>query len=78
MNTERRNPYQVLGLPSTASPTEVIRRTRELCDETMDRQRQAEYRQAAEELRRHPVTRACCQLWEPPETQYEEEPSRGN
>jgi hypothetical protein len=78
----RRNPYQILRLASTSSPAEVIRRARELCDETMSRELQAEYRQAAEELRRHPVARACCQFWEPPETEYEapicEEPSRGN
>jgi hypothetical protein len=67
-----RNPYEVLRLAATAAPSEVIRRTRELCDDTMDRALQTEYRQAAEELRRHPVARACCQFWEPPETSYED------
>lgn len=82
MKTLRTNPYRTLRLAASASPAEVIRRTRELCDETMDRELQAEFRQAAEELRRHPVSRAQSQFWEPPETAYEsfseEETSDGN
>jgi hypothetical protein len=82
MSGSRKNPYRTLRLAASASPGEVIRRTRELCEETMDRELQAAYRQAAEELRRHPVSRAQSQFWEPPETAYEgpneEEANGGN
>ena len=64
------NPYEVLRLVTTASLAEVIRRSRELCDETMDRELQTKYRRAAEEIRQHPVNRALCQFWEPPDTGY--------
>ena len=67
------NPYLLLRLGTTASKQEVIRRSRELSRETLDRGDQAKYRRAVEEICQHPVRRARSQFWEPPATCYEDE-----
>jgi hypothetical protein len=67
------NPYQTLQLSTRASVREVIQRSKQLSRETMDRDKQAEYRRAAEEIHQHPVRRACNQFWEPPDTCYLDE-----
>lgn len=64
------NPYEILQLNTRAEIPEILRRSRELTDETMDGDRQTVYRRAAEELREHPVKLACHQFWEPPGTNY--------
>jgi hypothetical protein len=67
------NPYLLLRVGTTASKQEVIQRSRELSQETLDRDEQAELRRAVEEICQHPVRHARCQFWEPPNTCYNDE-----
>ena len=70
---QERNPFEILRLDAEASIQEAIERGRELAEETMDRELQARYRRAVEEICQHPVRRACNQFWEPPGACYEDE-----
>jgi hypothetical protein len=71
--TRQSNPYEILKIGTKASISEVVQRSRELIKETADKDLQRMYRRAAEEIRQHPVQRAICQFWEPPETNYQDD-----
>lgn len=68
-----KNPFEVLRMSTKATRHEVIARGKELSNETMDRELQAEYRRAVEEICQHPLRCAYNKFLEPPETCYEDE-----
>jgi len=77
MKKRTKNPYEILRLSTTATVHELIERSRELADETMDRTLQAEYVQAVDSLCRHPLEQAYHQFWEPAGTRYDDEALEG-
>jgi hypothetical protein len=66
------NPFQVLGLPTTATKAEIVTRGEELCA-TSEPDEQLLCRWAIEQLITHPFTRLEYELAEVPDTHYEDE-----
>lgn len=66
------NPFHVLGLPITATETEVVRRGQELCA-LADGDEEVRIRSAMGELTTHPLTRRRHELLEVPGADYRQE-----
>jgi hypothetical protein len=71
ISEDKPNPFQVLGLSTDATKAKIVARGQELYDTAeTDEQRQL-YRWAKEQLLINPRTRLEYELFEPPDTQYE-------
>lgn len=68
--SEAPNPFQVLGLPVTATDEEIARQYNRMCRARPDRQ--SEFRRAWDELRSNPAARRAHALLEMPDTDYRE------
>lgn len=64
------NPYQLLGLRTTATEKEIIARKNELAGEVFDAKSKALIRQAAQEITGTRLDRALAQFFEPAESCY--------
>lgn len=65
------NPFQVLGLPVTATKAEVVERHRQLC-ETRPEHEHPSFHQARRDLLTHPDERRMHEVLEVPGTEYRE------
>ena len=71
ISEDKPNPFQILGLPADATKADIVARGQELYDTAeTDEQRQL-YRWAKEQLLTNPRTRLAYELFELPDTQYE-------
>lgn len=65
------NPFQVLGLPVTATKAEIVERHNHLCEVTPEEQH-PRLHQARRELLTHPAERRMHEVLEIPGTRYQE------
>lgn len=70
--TDNLNPFQLLGLPTTATNADIVARGQELSVGS-EQHEQMQIQQAIEALITHPMTRLEHELFEAPDTQYEEQ-----
>ena len=72
INAEKPNPFQVLKLPTNATKKEIVERSRELYDTAETEEQRQVYSWAKEQLLSKPLVRLEYELFETPETQYED------
>jgi hypothetical protein len=71
--TDKPNPFQVLRLPTSADDEVIVRRGEELANTTTDDDERRLVTWAVEELITHPRTRATHELFEMPDTSYDDD-----
>ncbi|GHO65071.1 hypothetical protein KSC_039630 [Ktedonobacter sp. SOSP1-52] len=70
---ENSNPFHILRLPTTATNREIVERSQEFYDLAETDEQREYYRWAKEQLLTNPVLRLKYELFEMPDTQYEDE-----
>ena len=73
IESDKPNPFQVLGLPTNATMKEVVERGQEVDQEAETEEARLLCRWAVEQLRTNPHTRLEYELFEIPATQYEDQ-----
>lgn len=71
--TDKPNPFSVLGLPIGADDEQIVRRGERLADRGPDEMQRQLVAWAVETLLTHPRTRALYELFEMPDTDYEDD-----
>jgi hypothetical protein len=69
---DKPNPFQVLGLPTSASKKDIVDRGQELYDTAESEEQRQLYRWAKEQLLTNQHTRLLYELFELPDTRYED------
>ncbi len=72
IDADKPNPFQVLKLPTHATKKEIVERGRELHDTAETEEQRQLYSWAKEQLLSKPLIRLEYELFEVPETQYED------
>ena len=72
IDDDKLNPFQVLKLPTNATKKEIVERGRELYDTAETEEQRQLYSWAKEQLLSKPLVRLEYELFEAPETQYED------
>ncbi|HEU5374362.1 MAG TPA: hypothetical protein VFV38_02900 [Ktedonobacteraceae bacterium] len=72
METDRPNPFLVLRLATDASKREIIERAQELYDTAESEEKRQLYNWAKEQLISHPEKRLAHELFEYPDTRYDD------
>ena len=72
IDADKPNPFQVLKLPTNVTKKEIVERGRELYDTAETEEQRQLYSWAKEQLLSKPLVRLEYELFEAPETQYED------
>ena len=72
IQSDKPNPFQVLGLPTSATTEEVVERGQSLVDLAATDEQARLYRWAMEQLMANPATRLEYELFEAPAAEYED------
>ncbi|MCD6486970.1 MAG: hypothetical protein J7K35_06570 [Syntrophobacterales bacterium] len=71
ISNDKPNPFQVLALPTNATNQDIVERGQELCDLAESDEQRLLYRWAIEQLITKSITRLEYELYEIPDTKYE-------
>jgi hypothetical protein len=68
----KQNPFALLRVSIQTPRQDIVKLSKELIDQTDDKERQLAYRKAVEQIISHPFNRLVYAAWEMPDTDYDD------